>query len=158
VTCKPRRPACDACPLQSHCVASSDGTQDTIPAPKIVPVRSTVYCAVIVVKGKRGTLVERRPDQGMWPGLWQAPTWERVDRPAPGHEVARWLGVTKVHRTDGFTHETTHRIARFRVWQAAESPPPALGRMFLPAEKIAGLGLSTPQRRILLGTAPAGRR
>ncbi len=158
VLCTPRRPTCSRCPLWSICVAAGKGTQDSIPAPKVAARRATVYSEVVVVKTRRGTLVERRPDAGMWAGLWQAPTWERSDRRARAPEIARWLGVPRVRRVDGFAHQTSHRQIQFRIWQAESPPGPVRGRVYLSRERIALLALSNPQRRILLESSGVGPR
>jgi len=158
VICTPRTPACGRCPLQSQCAAYRTGTQDVIPAPKIAAHRATIFAEAVVVRNRKGTLVERRPEDGMWAGLWQAPTWERIDRMARAHEVAKWLGISRVRCVEGFTHQTTHRVVQFRVWHAEEGPARLGSRRYLSRGKIADLALSNPQRRILLGALPAGRR
>jgi len=156
--CTPRRPNCGECPVQSVCIARRQGLQDSIPAPKTAARRGRIFSEVVVVKGRRGMLVERRSDEGMWAGLWQAPTWERIDRGARAAEVAKWIGVRRVVRVAGFTHETTHRVVEFRVWRAVGAPESVRGRRYLSRGQIAALGLSNPQRRILLEVPDAGRR
>jgi A/G-specific adenine glycosylase len=151
MVCTPRRPRCSQCPLKAHCAAAKTGTPDTIPLAKKAPRRIAVFCEVVLVTTRRGVLLERRPEKGMWAGMWQAPTWERSDGRADARQVARWLGVRRVHHADGFTHQTTHRTVNFRVWRA-DSPPPGRGRVFVAKHRIAGLALSNAQRRILLGS------
>jgi A/G-specific adenine glycosylase len=157
VVCTPRRPNCESCPVRKMCVAARSDRQDRIPLPKVAPGRKAMYCEVVVVQNRRGILVERRPVQGMWGGLWQAPTWERAEGDADARDIARWLGVPRVVRRDRFLHDTTHRRVHFRVWSAADAPD-VNGRVFISKRRITLLGLSNPQRRILLGLQAGLRR
>lgn len=152
VVCTPRSPACPACPLETVCRAAAAGKQGDIPRPKVRGPQSVVYCETVVVRDGPGRImVERRSDEGMWAGLWQAPTWERHDRAATGAETAAWLGAKGVGLRERFVHQTTHREVRFSVWTARDCGEPRSGTEFLPLEHIAALALSSPQRRILLG-------
>jgi hypothetical protein len=83
--------------------------------------------------------------------MWQAPTLERADRRPTRAQVEAWTGVRGVARRERFSHGTTHRNVEFDVWA---SPPPGkrTGTEWMTRQEVAALGLSSPQRRILLGT------
>lgn len=149
--CTPQNPACTQCALKDRCAAAAAGTQNTIPRPKPKPKQRPLYCASVLVPDESGRLlVRRRSTTGMWAGLFEAPTLERDDRPARATELAMELGLrTKPHRITTFKHQTTHRSVEFAVWQG-DSGELAPGHVWRSPRQIARLGLSNPQRRILL--------
>jgi A/G-specific adenine glycosylase len=119
-----------------------------------------IYCAVGVVRRADGAvLVEQRPGEGLWGGLWQAPTMESVEGPPGAEGLARAIGLqAAAFRPEAaFEHGTTHRRVIFQVWRA-ESPAGFTPRrgLWMTAGDIGRLGLSTPQRRILLENARGG--
>lgn len=151
--CTPRGPRCDACPVAARCVARAEGRQGEIPAPREGRAKATLHQTSVVVRDTRGrTLVERRGESGLWAGLWQAPTLESEAR-APGPaQIKRAIGLARARRVDRFVHETTHRRVEITVLEGCLGPGrrPLRGRWADRAE-IGALGLSSPQRRILLG-------
>ena len=152
VVCTPRNPRCDQCPLRAQCRARSQGIQGRIPRPKKPAARRAMYCAAVLVEDDRGrVLVERRADDGMWAGLWQAPTLESRRRAAQ-KTIERWVGAT-VERVDRFDHGATHRDVCFDVWRAAR-PVARPGAVWKTRREVAALGLSNPMRRVLI---PASR-
>jgi A/G-specific adenine glycosylase len=156
--CTPRAPACGRCPLSGHCMALARGEQSEIPAPKIAAAKANLYCASLVVLDSAGRLlVEQRPAQGLWAGLWQAPTLESPTRPSRTR-TADALGLAvRPKPIDRFTHQTTHRVVHFTVYAAEPVPPgPAAQglarhprRVWKTPAQAARLPLSNPQRRIL---------
>ncbi|MEZ6318692.1 MAG: A/G-specific adenine glycosylase [Phycisphaerales bacterium] len=153
--CTPKSPTCEGCPVRAGCRAFAEGRQHEIPAPKARKAPRDLFCASVVSADARGRLlVEQRPDAGMWGGLWQAPTLERDDRTPNAAEVRAFVGARSARRRDTFVHQTTHRTVRFEVW-LAEGARAGAGRERRTPGEIAALGLSNPQRRILLGTPTA---
>jgi A/G-specific adenine glycosylase len=72
--CLRRRPLCAACPLSGGCCARLAGRQAELPTPRplrIRPARAT--CMLIAVRDRHQVLLERRPPQGIWGGLWGLP-------------------------------------------------------------------------------------
>ncbi len=148
--CVPRGPKCGECPLREVCRAAAEGKQEEIPRAKARVKRSVMECEVVVVRdGKGRVLVERRPDEGMWAGLWQAPTWERGAGRVAAREVAEWVGAEAVVKRERFEFQTTHRDVRFTVWEGV-GVKAGKGRRLVTAEEIAELGISNAQRRVLL--------
>lgn len=80
--CTPARPACEACPLHSQCLAYRHGTQAMRP---VQTPRAPIphYAAVAaVIRDDRGRyLLARRPAKGLLGGLWEFPG-ERAGIPA----------------------------------------------------------------------------
>jgi A/G-specific adenine glycosylase len=80
-----RRPQCGLCPFSSDCVAHKKGCETAYPTPKPrkkLPVKTTVF---IMLQNSLGeVLLEKRPMEGIWGGLWSFPECSTVD------EIPKW--------------------------------------------------------------------
>ncbi len=78
--CTRSQPGCGHCPLAGSCQALANGNPADYPGRKprkSLPVRSTVF---IVLQNEQGEiLLEKRPPQGIWGGLWCFPQVENTD-------------------------------------------------------------------------------
>ncbi len=78
--CTRMRPACSGCPMHAGCVAARDGKQQEFPGKKrrrLRPARDSVL--LIAESGEaasRAILLERRPNAGIWGGLWSPPQFD----------------------------------------------------------------------------------
>lgn len=149
----PATPRCDSCPLAPWCSARKDRSYGRIPLPKAAAKKSTIYCAAAVIRDRRGRiLLEQRGHDGMWAGMWQAPTIEREDRPPARAELARAAGLKaqSLSLRGGFTHTTTHRTLEFTVYCAAwtSRTPPRRGE-WCTTDGLSARGISSAQQRIL---------
>ncbi|HKZ73016.1 MAG TPA: A/G-specific adenine glycosylase [Steroidobacteraceae bacterium] len=78
--CVRRRPLCLACPLAASCVARASGRQHELPSPRAVrarPQRRAFMLAAMREDG--GIYLERRPESGVWGGLWCLPEFHTSD-------------------------------------------------------------------------------
>ena len=72
--CTRRHPACGDCPVSSTCLARRSGRQHEFPArrrPRTRRLRQVFMLAAVREDG--GVLLERRPERGVWGGLWCLP-------------------------------------------------------------------------------------
>ena len=72
--CSRRKPACPLCPLAAGCAALRDHATDRLPArkpPRARPRTGTVV--LICIRPDGAVLLERRPEAGIWGGLWGLP-------------------------------------------------------------------------------------
>ena len=68
--CVRSKPKCDQCPLQTDCLAYAQGAQNTYPGKKPKsdkPIKSTL---MILPMWNRQVLVYKRPNNGIWGGLY----------------------------------------------------------------------------------------
>ena len=80
--CTRSRPACERCPLQVDCRAQAQGNWQAYPGKKprkALPVRSVQMLLVSNPSGE--LLLQQRPPQGIWGGLWSFPELSREDDP-----------------------------------------------------------------------------
>lgn len=88
--CVRRRPLCAACPLHDGCRARRTGRQHHLPAPRPRPVRRMQAVVMLLAQRSDGSvLLERRPERGVWGGLWSPPQF-------PSIEAARLYADTRL--------------------------------------------------------------
>ena len=157
--CVPEGPRCASCPWRAVCRSAADATQDQIPTPKrAARVRAVTFLAILVQDRAGRALLQQRPADGLWGGLWQLPTIEVGGAASPAaissarRRLAQELGLDAVGpKLHDFVFRTTHRAVRHVVWQgtprSGANLPPAL-RWCAP-EAWPTLGMSSPTRRIL---------
>ncbi len=156
--CTARTPKCESCPVARACVARKKGWQDRIPTPKKAAAKKEITHACAVVATGRGVLLERRGEEGLWASMWQCPTLELEGPPAPGlEEGLQHIGFVPRGEPLRFVHKTTHRTVHFAAWSCTVLKGGGKGREYAPRERLAGYGLSTPQRRIITHFLAQGR-
>ena len=107
--CTRARPACTVCPLAETCAAARAGTQAKYPAPRPKRARARRSVIVLVVEDPDGcVLLARRPERGIWGGLYSFP--ELADGDTAAEWCARMLGANVAAERalatieHGFTH------------------------------------------------------
>lgn len=152
--CTRSRPQCGACPLQNPCLARAEGRPEQYPGKKpkkTLPVRAV---QMLMLQNSRGeVLMEQRPPQGIWGGLWSFPELS-VEEDALAYAVDQWGPAHLVDTWTSHRHTFSHyhlditpvsiqlqghaaRIAaddRF-IWYDAGQPP--------------SVGLAAPVKRLL---------
>lgn len=69
-----RKPDCERCPVQDNCVAQEQGLTAQIPAKKPARKIPTREISMLVLRNEQNEiLLERRPEFGIWGGLWSLP-------------------------------------------------------------------------------------
>ena len=105
--CRRSKPICSACPLSDQCLAHARNLQHVLPAPrprKTLPVRAVHVLLLLDAEG--AVLLERRPDGGVWGGLWSPPEMPtKADVAARGRE---WGAEPNVKTMPVVRHSFTH--------------------------------------------------
>jgi A/G-specific adenine glycosylase len=151
--CTRSRPDCGACPLQDQCLALRDDAVGTYPGrkpAKALPVKATVMH--MLQNKKNQVLLEKRPANGIWGGLWSFP--ETAD---PGQfpqgimielqplDSERWpvlrhtfshyhLDITPLHQQVGKLPDKVMESGRW-LWYPLDNP--------------AEVGLAAPVKKLL---------
>ena len=83
--CTRATPACDACPLRDGCVARATGRTRELPSRRPTRARPRRQAVALIVARPDGAVVlEERPREGLWGGLWSLPMFESQ------HEATAW--------------------------------------------------------------------
>jgi A/G-specific adenine glycosylase len=81
--CRRRRPLCPQCPLRAGCVAHASGRVEQLPTARSRPARRTQGVVMLLAARADGSvLLRRRPEQGVWGGLWAPPEFDSLEAAA----------------------------------------------------------------------------
>jgi A/G-specific adenine glycosylase len=120
--CTPRNPRCLFCPVREHCEAFAAGVQEQIPPPKKRAVSPLEHRRVFCIRRGDRYLLERRPTDGRWGGMWQFITVVADEKQSPAHQLklAVEFKCSAPREIGKVAHMLTHRRYRFDVF-ACES-------------------------------------
>jgi len=151
--CTRGKPKCNACPVQTDCVALQTNRVAELPTPrtrKAVPERNTTF--LLFMHGK-DILLEKRVPQGIWGGLWCPPQIED-GQGVPADYVQR-SGMEVTERIDlaGFKHTFTHFKLHITPVLLLVSCKPIqvqqAGSMWLDVEDALNSAIPAPVRSLL---------
>ena len=159
LVCARRAPQCASCPLAERCTALASQRVDEIPqgkASKAKPVRQArLY---VITAPNRACLLERRPNQGIWGGLWSPPQ-RQPERSVEA--VCAEFGISPSaileHRTAPvFRHSFSHfhldiEPHYLRIKQQPNQVADGGGLMWYAPDGAAPVGLSAPAAKLLAG-------
>jgi A/G-specific adenine glycosylase len=157
LVCTPRKPRCPVCPMAAMCKAYARGMADQLPARLAKRQPRAVDHHVIAVRRGSTFVFEKRPDTGLWAGMWQLPTAEAFDAGIKPAQLHAWavhrfgLKLGPIKRAGDFRYQTTHRSIRGHLW-IAESLEGRLLKargIWRGLEEVSDLPLSTMQRRAM---------
>ncbi|MEM6381194.1 MAG: A/G-specific adenine glycosylase [Pseudomonadota bacterium] len=145
--CTPRNPVCALCPLTSTCDAHRYGDAERFPVKepkKAKPVR--FGAAQVIVRPADGAIwCEKRPEDGLLPGMTQVPTSDWSASPAPVFDGER-IGTIQ--------HVFTHFALTLDVYRVASSKAPSDGGWWAGPEQIAKQAWPTVMIKVLRAALP----
>ena len=92
--CLPRQPQCDVCPLKATCVARRSGRTAELPLKSRRTQRGERSNVLLWLRHRGDVLLVRRPERGVWAGLWSLP--EFSDLRSARAAAATWRGKGKL--------------------------------------------------------------
>ncbi len=161
--CTPRDPQCTRCPVAAQCAAHISHRVDAIPRPRRrrPPEHMTMVVAALEHNGE--LLLRRRPQNGLWGGLWELP--------AEPHGVRKTMAVTlalilkrvgiAIDKLDiprrplaAVGHQLTHRTVRFCIFPCSSRGPRrpvcnASGRRWVARDRLGEFGLGRAQKKVI---------
>jgi A/G-specific adenine glycosylase len=108
--CTRSKPKCEICPFSNECIAYRDDRIKELPGKKpkkAMPIRNT---QMLVVSNSNGELLlQRRPSQGLWGGLWSFPECDdqEVHLRLEGLQILE-SQISKIEHQTPFRHTFTH--------------------------------------------------
>ncbi len=107
--CTRTRPRCEDCPLKINCIAYQKQEVTRYPGAKPKKAMPLKQVQLIMLVNQERVLLQKRPAQGIWGGLWSLPECDKAQR-----EIPQWCRHTfgvrvknmKIHPM--FRHTFTH--------------------------------------------------
>jgi A/G-specific adenine glycosylase len=118
--CRPTSPLCDDCPIRRHCAAHAAGNATAYPGPKVKAARQSIEIAFAWIEREGGVVLEQRPLDGLWPGLWELPS---AAGPNAKTALAKRLGQRLGRVIATVTHDLTHRRVQASVYRVDGAKP-----------------------------------
>ncbi len=108
--CTPKNPSCENCPISSHCSAFLNNEQEMFPHKKPTklskPERNTTF--LIFKNEKQEIFLKKRPNQGIWGGLWSFEECQDKDSIILQQIRQHNGNATILRRLEKFKHSFTH--------------------------------------------------
>jgi A/G-specific adenine glycosylase len=117
--CRPDNPVCPDCPLRRFCQAFREGNPSQYPGRKTRTARKSLRIAFAWIEHNGALLLEQRPLDGLWPGLWELPS---ASGPRAKQELAQRLGQALGSPLAKISHVLTHRQVSASIYQATARP------------------------------------
>ncbi|MBV2180395.1 MAG: A/G-specific adenine glycosylase [Castellaniella sp.] len=119
--CTRGTPDCDRCPLAPDCAARLRGLQNVLPTPRVRREQPRHRCWLLITECQDHIWLQRRPDAGIWGGLWAPPIFP--DRAALEAACVPLAGP--VQNLAAIEHVFTHfRLLLQPVRLRLAGPPP----------------------------------
>jgi A/G-specific adenine glycosylase len=144
--CTPKNPQCLHCPVRAHCRSTAAGVQDRIPLPKKTKLTPLHRRCVVCVRHEGRFLIEQRPANGRWAGMWQFKTLEAHARALPPQRLE--FGISTPRKLGVIRHALTHRRYEFQAWTAEYQGAPAAGQVWVTLAELDAYPLPKPHVRI----------
>jgi len=107
--CTRRDPQCVHCPLREDCAARRLGRVQQLPAPRVRRARPTRRVFMLLAVDTDGqVLLQRRPPQGIWGGLWTPPEFEQQEAATRFCATALAAAQLDPQPLPGVRHAFTH--------------------------------------------------
>ncbi len=113
--CRPVGPACPRCPLAGCCRARRSGDPAGYPGKRTRAERRVLRVAFAWCERDGSLLLEQRPLDGLWAGLWELPS---ASGPTARRALAARLGQPLGRPLVRLSHALTHREVEASVYRA----------------------------------------
>ncbi|MGH8318550.1 MAG: A/G-specific adenine glycosylase [Steroidobacteraceae bacterium] len=152
--CTRRNPACTTCPVSATCVARVTGRQHELPSPRQARARRLRQVFMLAaVRADGDVLLERRPESGVWGGLWCLPEFasaaEAADYARRTLRGAAGRPVPLARLEHAFTHFDLVISPLLAHCSGSASAPDPAQTLWYRAREPARLGLPAPIRLLL---------
>lgn len=109
--CTRHNPRCVNCPLAKHCQAHQQGIAQQLPHKKKRRALPTRQATFLIFTHEDKVLLEKRPQNGIWGGLWSLPELSQKISLAQARDLCVQQFAIKplaVKRLEAFRHSFTH--------------------------------------------------
>jgi A/G-specific adenine glycosylase len=143
--CVRSKPLCASCPMSGLCTAFLEGRTAELPNKAPSKIKPTRYATLLLLQMNGDILLEKRPETGIWGGLWSLP--EDVA------DEADWQDGDL--QMDDFKHTFTHYHLIITPKHRLTSTQKCLANQsFFSLEAALALGIPQPVRLLLTQLCP----
>lgn len=157
--CTPVQPSCSECPVSAFCVAFHQDRQAELGiSPPRPPMTEQTDVAIVLTDDTGRIALVRRPNEGVWGGLWEVPRVTMNEDETPEQAAVR-AGIERleVQIAPGpvvatIRHTVMRRRITLRSFEAqltGEGFEETEDRRWVTPESARGYPLSSPQRRLM---------
>lgn len=150
--CKRSKPLCEACPLAPQCEAYQSGQQALFPQAKPKKTLPQKHCHMLILQNKKGqVLLEQRPSQGLWGGLWSLPEFSDLKALQKHCQQQQWK-ITEQSELEPVKHTFSHfQLFIHPVLCKVSQEPARIGEaktLWYQAQKQQ-IGLAAPVKKLI---------
>jgi len=160
LVCSPREPSCGECPWEERCLARVRSTLADRPVKTRKTRTKKVAMVSVVVRDLEGAvLLARRPEKGLFGGMWETPGEEVMEnRPSPLDVLHEQMALTAevVGGPGKVKHVLSHRTLDIAVFacRVAEVAPPVdpqdhTDARWLMPDELDAIGVGSLTRKVL---------
>lgn len=152
--CTRTRPACTLCPLKDGCRGHAEGNPQRYPGRKASHTLPERHCQMLVIRNALGEfLLEKRPPNGIWGGLWSFPQIEADIDPTLACDRLAGTEPLSLQRGQSFRHTFSHfHLDATPIFVAIATAPPQLmedKRLIWYKPGAQALGFAAPVKRLI---------
>ncbi|MFT7228739.1 MAG: A/G-specific adenine glycosylase [Methylophilaceae bacterium] len=152
--CTRSKPKCELCPVNNSCKALANDQTKNLPTPKLKKTIPHKETTMLVIRMGNEVLLEKRPQKGIWAGLWSLP---EISMTEIGSEVAHERFGLTVDSDEPltvvnhvFTHYKLDITPQPLLVTSAPKQKEKTGYIWMVVKDAIGAALPTPVRNILL--------
>ena len=161
LVCVPEMPKCHLCPVSGACRAFRKGDPSLLPIQGNKAKIKKIEMVVGILAKDGRLLVRRRPERGIWGGLWEIPGTIRTKNETPEEvlrrefEEAMKIQITIDRRLLSIQHRFTHRLATIHPFCCSLKGGTANQKIHVPSvlwadrKTLKKLSLPRPHQKIL---------
>ena len=150
--CTRNQPRCDACPLDTVCLAHRTRREQELPSPRRRRARPRRTACALVIRDVTGALlVQKRGEDALWGGLWSLPQFDSEP------EALNWLAdhfptATGVNALGSQHHAFTHYRLDLSLIAADVDARPISACIWYDPQQAPLLGLTKAVTRVVTNT------
>lgn len=150
--CTRSKPRCDGCPMQSQCQAYQQQRVAQLPASKPRKALPEKQVTMLMIVDAGEILLERRPNQGIWGGLWSLPEISATQIAVPHAQEKLGLETEALEVLPVLWHTFTHfklEITPQPLQLTGRRPALPPNMQWLSLSDAIGAALPTPVRTLI---------
>ncbi|MEN9492058.1 MAG: A/G-specific adenine glycosylase [Pseudomonadota bacterium] len=150
--CTRTKPRCLHCPVNATCIARESGREHLLPTARPRKATPQRACGMLLITSGDAVLLEKRPNSGIWGGLYSLPELQTDETPEAGaFRCFGWRDL-RFEEGDPVRHTFTHFQLTILPWYACigkSAIPNGKSVVWVSAREISEHGLPAPIRMLI---------